>query len=162
MGINTPYKAQVYRIRPKDFSPQLHVVACHILCKSRYLLLHRSAGKPQEHIWGIPAGKVEAGESFRDAVIREVREETGIGLDNHCLREIGTLYVRYPHIDFIYHMFLQELQKIPLLHLSDEHQDYRWVEMDEIFHFPLISGGREALNHFLALEHSVKVPRKSF
>lgn len=160
--LNTPYKAEVYRVRPKDFASQVEVAACYIRHGNRYLLLHRAAGKPQEHTWGVPAGKLESGESSRAAVVREVEEETGIRLDDRLLKEIGTLYVRYPHIDFIYHMFSQEVVEAPQLRLSDEHQDYRWVELEEIFNLPLISGAREALYQFLALERLVRLPRRSF
>ncbi len=42
--------------------------------KARYLLVHR----PQYDDWSLPKGKLEDGESFLDAAIREVDEETGI------------------------------------------------------------------------------------
>ncbi len=41
--------------------------------EGEFLLLHY----PQGH-WGFVKGHVEAGESLRDAMIRELREETGI------------------------------------------------------------------------------------
>jgi 8-oxo-dGTP pyrophosphatase MutT (NUDIX family) len=40
----------------------------------RLLLQERSSGEG----WSLPAGAIEPGESPRDAVIREVREETGL------------------------------------------------------------------------------------
>jgi 8-oxo-dGTP pyrophosphatase MutT (NUDIX family) len=42
--------------------------------RGRLLLQQRSDGGQ----WGLPGGSVEIGESVRDAVIREVREETGL------------------------------------------------------------------------------------
>jgi 8-oxo-dGTP diphosphatase len=51
-------------------------------------LVHR----PEHHDWSFPKGKLEEGESFEDAALREVREETG--LDCRILRFIGhTEYV---------------------------------------------------------------------
>ena len=42
--------------------------------QGRLLLQQRSDGGQ----WGLPGGSVEIGESLRDAVVREVREETGL------------------------------------------------------------------------------------
>ncbi len=50
------------------------------------LLLAHATG--QKH-WDIPKGGAEAGESAREAAIREVREETGIELAADSMEEIG-------------------------------------------------------------------------
>jgi len=42
--------------------------------KARYLIAHR----PEYDDWTLPKGKVENGESFLEAALREVEEETGI------------------------------------------------------------------------------------
>lgn len=64
--------------------------------RGRLLLQQRSDGGQ----WGLPGGSIEIGESVRDAVIREVREETGlrvsvrrlIGVYSEPRRQV----VRYP------------------------------------------------------------------
>ena len=64
--------------------------------RGRLLLQQRSDGGQ----WGLPGGSVEIGESVRDAVAREVREETGLIV---AVRRLVGVYsmpslqlVRYP------------------------------------------------------------------
>ena len=58
-------------------------VAAVIFQDERVLLQRRDDNRQ----WGLPGGSVEPGESVRTAIIREVREETG--LDVEPLRLIG-------------------------------------------------------------------------
>jgi ADP-ribose pyrophosphatase YjhB (NUDIX family) len=64
--------------------------------RGRLLLQQRSDGGQ----WGLPGGSVQIGESVRNAVIREVREETGLRVVVRRLvgvySEPGLQVVRYP------------------------------------------------------------------
>jgi 8-oxo-dGTP diphosphatase len=44
------------------------------------LLLIRRGHEPGRGLWSLPGGRVEAGESRPEAVVREVREETGMSV----------------------------------------------------------------------------------
>ena len=61
-------------------SAPIRVLAAVIGRDGRYLLGLRPAGKRHAGCWEFPGGKVEAGESDRDAMARELREELGVDL----------------------------------------------------------------------------------
>lgn len=157
-----PYEALVYRKMPQGFAPSLEVAACYCECRGRLLFLKRSMDRPQKNTWGIPAGKVEFAESALQAVCREVLEEVRVRVNESQLRDMGKLYVRYPHLDFIYHMFYRKFEDFPYVELSEEHQEYRWTILEEAFKMPLISGGREALLHFQILRRKSIFSSKGF
>jgi 8-oxo-dGTP diphosphatase len=64
---------------PDDAVPLTVVVAAVIRDREgRILLARRPRGRHMEGLWEFPGGKVVGGESPRDALVRELREELGI------------------------------------------------------------------------------------
>lgn len=64
----------------------LLVVACALVDPDgRVLLARRPEGKPMAGLWEFPGGKVHAGETPEAALIRELGEELGIGVEASCL-----------------------------------------------------------------------------
>ncbi len=60
-----------------------HVTDCVgavIMDEAGRLLLIKRGHEPGKGLWSIPGGRVEAGESDADALVREVREETGLAV----------------------------------------------------------------------------------
>jgi len=58
-----------------DASGALLVVAGVVWRDGLFLGVERPAGKAHAGWWEFPGGKVEPGESFQDALVRELREE---------------------------------------------------------------------------------------
>jgi len=73
------------------------------------LLLVRRGQPPRAGEWSIPGGRVEAGETLREALVREVAEETGLTIAIDKLIDVvdfverdaaGTVTAHYLLIDF--------------------------------------------------------------
>ena len=75
--------------------PRLRVVAAAIFdAGDRVLIAQRPAGKHMAGWWEFPGGKVAQGETDRDALERELREELGIEARAH--RPLTTMTHEYP------------------------------------------------------------------
>lgn len=73
----------------------MHRVAQIVVRNHRgWLLLQERDEHAPTHsdMWGFVGGSVEAGESYRDAAIRELEEETGLSLDTE-LTDVATYEV---------------------------------------------------------------------
>jgi 8-oxo-dGTP pyrophosphatase MutT (NUDIX family) len=107
----------------------LRVVGCIIQKDDKILMLYRSAKETDPSLWGIPAGKVEPGESDIEAVIREIEEETSIKLSPDDLKGLGVLPIQYPDFLVEFPIFHAKLDAEPEILLQPrEHIDYQWIK----------------------------------
>lgn len=130
---------------PADFHAKVEVSACYLVADGEILLLKRAHGKPEEGLWGVPAGKIDPGETPLQGALRELQEETGLEYPPSVVIEKGRRYIRKPSIDYIYHMFILPLEQKPKVQITPEHLEYRWVTPLEADSLPLMSGANEAL-----------------
>jgi 8-oxo-dGTP pyrophosphatase MutT (NUDIX family) len=137
----------VFKTAPQDFSTSLEVTACYVQFKDKFLFLKNAERKVQKGKWGVPGGKIEKGEQVIEAAIREAFEETSICLDKNKIKYLGKVFVR-KNIDFVFHMLYQELETMPSISLSDEHDMYQWIALKDIPLIDVMSGGLEILEHF--------------
>ncbi|HSX47615.1 MAG TPA: NUDIX hydrolase [Patescibacteria group bacterium] len=104
--------------------------------RGEVLLLQRSSDvikRPQE--WDLPGGKVDFNEDPNLAVLRELKEETGLAAMDCQLFFVGSdLKPTYRVTLFYKANTLSEKIK-----LSHEHSIYKWVRIDEIANFKMPS-----------------------
>ena len=139
----------VFQTPPLDYQPKLEVAGCYCEWDGKVLFLKRNPNKPQGNTWGIPGGKLEAGETPHGAVVREVFEEVGLVLNDQDLEKITHQFARYHTTDYIFHIFRHVFKECPPLILGlAEHIEARWVTIPEALQLPLMKGGPEALDEY--------------
>jgi len=109
------------------------VVSAAVIERGDAFLLTRRAN--DAHLggrWEFPGGKVEAGETLAETLVREMREELGCGV------EVGPLLLAtrhaYPDVHVELHFFSASLVGEPRPQLG---QEMRWVARDQLALLPL-------------------------
>jgi len=103
-----------------------------------------------EVVWGLPKGLVEKGESFEEAALREVREETGFeGTIRATLGSVSYWYVwEGTRINKTVHFFLMDL--------TGGDAAFRDMEMEDVDWFPLANAAE-----IVAFDSEQKIIRKA-
>ena len=103
-----------------------------MICDSegRCLLLKRSlSSKGNPGKWDFPGGKVDSAETFEHALLREVTEETGLSIS--LGRVLGATESELPTTRVVYLILEAHLESGEVC-LSDEHDEYIWVERQDL------------------------------
>jgi 8-oxo-dGTP pyrophosphatase MutT (NUDIX family) len=88
-------------------------------------LVHR----PRYDDWTLPKGKLDRGESFEEAAVREVEEETG--LRARLVRELSSATYRVGGRPKVVRYWLMEVEDDAPFVPNDETDELRWVSPDE-------------------------------
>ncbi|MFD1038839.1 NUDIX domain-containing protein [Virgibacillus byunsanensis] len=126
------------------------VTNCILINDNRVLLLK----KPRRGWYAIPGGKMEEGETVKESVIREYREETALDLLDPKM--IGTftfnvfrekkIVQEWMMFTFICRTYEGELTK------HCEEGDLEWVALDQIQTLPMAEGDHKIFEHMLSSE----------
>lgn len=100
------------------------------------LMLRRSGTDPwKPGHWNFPGGRVDSGESTKQAAYRELAEESGI-----CLSSGLRFFFRYRANGWLTTVYTLRLARRPVVSFPDkEHDAYAWVELHSLPH-PCIPG----------------------
>ena len=126
--------------------PELCVGA--VVVEDGRLLLVRRGRPPGVGEWSVPGGRVEAGETMAEAVVRELAEETG--LSGECAEVLGWVERIGPEHHFVIVDFRVRVAAGRRPAAGGDAAEAAWVPLERAGALPLVEG----LAAFLA-EHEV-------
>lgn len=119
----------------------VQVVAALICVDEKFMIFQRPLTKTRPLQWEFVGGKVEAGETLEEALVRECREEIGVTV------KVGKVFMevdhKYPDIDI--HLTLFEAEIVEGIPQKLEHNDIRIISADEIDNYNFCPADDEIL-----------------
>ncbi|SFF87203.1 8-oxo-dGTP diphosphatase [Pontibacter chinhatensis] len=109
----------------------IEVVCAIVEQHGRVLLTQRSEQMRESMLWEFPGGKLEAGETEHQGLVREIKEE--LGIDVQPYHRLDPVQHPYPNHTIVLIPYLSHYNGgvISLL----EHRAYRWATPDELADF---------------------------
>ena len=105
----------------------IEVVAA-IIRKGDYVFATQRGYGEWKDWWEFPGGKMEAGETPKEALVREIKEE--LDADISIGRLLDTIEWDYPTFHLTMHCYICSLENAAL-HLN-EHEAARWLRANEL------------------------------
>ena len=122
-------------------------VGAVVICDGK-ILLEKRKGEPGRGKWSVPGGLVELGESVECAVVREVKEETGLEVESPELIDVIDNIVRDDNGKIKYHFIILDYfvkLKGGELNAADDAEELRWVPLAEAKNYDITKTLREFL-----------------
>ena len=118
------------------------VVAALIWNQEKFMICQRPAHKARGLLWEFVGGKVEPGETKEQALIRECQEELAVTLD------VGKVFMDVVHEypDLTVHLTLFHATVREGVPRKLEHNDIRWITVDEIEQYEFCPADVESLD----------------
>jgi 8-oxo-dGTP diphosphatase len=128
----------------------LTVAACALVdTDGRVLLAQRPAGKPMAGLWEFPGGKVETGERPEQTLIRELKEELGIVVNEACLAPLT--FASDGYSDFHLLMPLYVCRRWEGTAVALEGQQLAWVRVNRLRDYPMPPADEPLVSHLMTL-----------
>ena len=125
----------------------VEVVAALIWDKGRFMICQRPAHKARGLLWEFVGGKVEAGETKAQALIRECREELAVTV---AVCDVF-MEVIHEYPDITVHLTLFNATIADGVPQKLEHHDIRWISPDEIPNYAFCPADEEILRRIIGV-----------
>ena len=128
----------------------LLVAACALVdADGRILLAQRPEGKNLAGLWEFPGGKVEAGETPEETLVRELQEELGVTTRIPCLAPLT--FASHTYETFHLLMPLYVCRRFEGIATGREGQALKWVRPANLRDYPMPPADEPLIPYLLDL-----------
>ena len=126
------------------------VAACALVdADGRVLLTERPVGKSMAGLWEFPGGKIEPGERPEETLIRELKEELGIVVQEPCLAPLT--FASHSYADFHLLMPLYVCRRWDGTVVAQEGQRLAWVRPNRLRDYQMPPADEPLVAHLITL-----------
>lgn len=130
--------------------------------EGKFLLIQRSPTSGwAPNVWQFPGGKLDEGQDIANALEREVFEETGLLIiPTHRVAYYESVFNttgKYKGLPYICLTGIARVEGSSQCKMSDEHQAFAWVTLEEAADYEVTQETRKAL---LALDDLIRTEQK--
>ena len=125
----------------------IRVVAAVVERDGRYLITQRRSTAVLPLMWEFPGGRVEAGETDQQALMRETMHRLGVQI------EVGKLisFVSHPYEHYVVDLFLYECKLVTETLEARAVSAYKWVQSNEFDQYPFTPADEASMNKLLGV-----------
>jgi len=137
---------------PSAYPERPVVSVAAIAIKDKKILLAKRAAPPGQGLWSMPGGVVELGETLKDALKREFKEETGLECEVKKLFDVYEVIIKDENGKIVYHYVILDYLvdvKGGVLSPASDALDAKWVTRDEALKLQLTSTTRKLIKRLI-------------
>jgi 8-oxo-dGTP diphosphatase len=126
----------------REFPEMPIAAAAAVIVREGKILIIKRRFPPNEKKWSIPGGVIEIGEPAREAAVREVREETGLGVRIDGIVDVVDNII-YEGERVKYHFINCDFQATYLsgeVTTNEEVLDFAWIEEGDMKKYDMTKG----------------------
>ena len=109
----------------------------------RVLICERPKGKFMEGFWEFPGGKLENNETPKNCLIREIKEEIGVDLENFCFSPLTFSLNEYDDFNILLLLYICR-ENVGIIK-SNENQNIKWLFVKDLYNCNLLPADRELI-----------------
>ncbi len=114
-----------------------------VLLRNDYELLILQRSDEDEHggMWETVCGGIDEGETPTEACLREIKEETGMDVENIQVKNSMVLVDDDTGVKYMVHLFIANVSIDSQVNIEDnpDHQDFEWVDFNQLLQYKVES-----------------------